>query len=260
MAELITRREGAIGWVIFSNPAKFNALTIDMWSALPQALAEFDRDEAVRVIVLAGDGDRAFVSGADITQFGKNRGSPEAREQYERVVSAAYRAPMQCGKPTIAKIRGICMGGGLGLASSCDLRIAADDAVFRMPAARLGLGYNFAGVRRFVDVLGSANTADIYFSARKFDAAEALRMGFLSRLVPAADLDREVASYCEMIGENAPLTVAAAKRAIVDARKDPEARDLAELQRMIEACFASDDYREGRAAFAEKRKPRFKGR
>ena len=257
MAELITRREGTIGWVIFSNPAKFNALTIDMWSALPQALVDFDRDEDVRVIVLAGDGDRAFISGADITQFGKNR---EAREQYNRVVNAAYQAPMLCRKPTIAKIRGICMGGGLGLASSCDLRIAADDAVFRMPAARLGLGYNFTGVRRFVDVLGSANTADIYFSARKFDAAEALRMGFLSRLVPAADLDREVASYCEMIGENAPLTVAAAKRAIIEARKDPEARDLAGLQRMIEACFASDDYREGRAAFAEKRKPRFQGK
>ena len=140
------------------------------------------------------------------------------------------------------------------------MRIAADNAVFRMPAARLGLGYQFAGIRRFVDLIGAANTADIFFSARNFDAADALRMGFVSRVLRPADLEREVAVYCDMIAENAPLTISAAKAAIFQANKDPEARDLAGLQRMVDACFASEDYAEGRAAFAEKRKPIFRGR
>lgn len=260
MAELITRREGAIGLLIFSNPAKFNALDYDMWCALPKALADFESDDAVRVVVLAGDGEKAFVSGADISQFEQNRATPEAQQRYAKAVHAAYMAPTLCTKPTIAKIRGICAGGGLGLAASCDLRIAADDAVFLMPAARLGLGYGFVGIQRFVDLIGIANTADILFSARKFGAADALRMGFLSRVLPAADLEREVGAYCETVADNAPLTIAAAKRAILEATKDSDARDLAGLQGMIDACNASQDYREGRAAFAGKRKPQFKGK
>jgi enoyl-CoA hydratase/carnithine racemase len=162
--------------------------------------------------------------------------------------------------PVVAKIRGICMGGGLGLAAACDVRIAATDAIFRMPAARLGLGYNFTGIKRFVQLLGAANTSDIFFSARKFDAADAYAMGFLNRVVPVADLDREVAAYCELLVENAPLTMAAAKFAIRQTGTDPAARDMDQLARMLEACFSSEDYREGRKAFMEKRKPNFKGK
>lgn len=260
MAELIVHHQGAVGWVIFSNPAKFNAVTYDMWCALPQVLGDFERDDAVRVIVLTGDGEKAFVSGADIFQLDQNQATPEARRRYASAVDAAYQAPTLCRKPTIAKIRGLCLGGGLGLAAACDLRIAVDDAVFWMPAARLGLGHNFVGIQRLVDLIGVANTADIFFSARKFDAADALRMGFLSRVLPAADLDREVAAYCKAVAENAPLTIAAAKRGILEARMDPEARDIEGLQQMIERCYASQDYREGRAAFAEKRRPQFGGR
>lgn len=259
MPELIIRRDGAVGSIVFSNPARYNALTFDMWAGLPDAIAAFDADPAIRVVVLAGDGDKAFVSGADISQFEQTRATPEAQATYNRAVEAAYLAPLRSAKPIVAKIRGICMGGGLGLAAACDIRIAADDAVFRMPAARLGLGYGFVGMRRFVHVIGAANTADIFFSARKFDAADALQMGFVNRVVPAADLDREVEAYCRMIGENAPLSLAVSKAAIRAVLSDPSDRDLATIDRMVEQCSRSEDYREGRTAFMEKRTPNFKG-
>jgi enoyl-CoA hydratase/carnithine racemase len=260
MAELVTRREGAIGWIIFSNAAKLNAVTYEMWRAVPGVLAAFEHDEAVRVIVMTGDGGKAFISGADISQFEKARASEDAQGEYNLAVETAYLAPARCAKPVIAKIRGICMGGGMGLAAACDLRFAADDAIFRMPAARLGLGYNFVGLKRFYDLMGAANTADVFFSARKFDAADALRMGFVNRVLPAAEFDREVAAYAALVAENAPLTIAAAKRTIAEILKDPQSRDLAGVRAVVAACFASEDYKEGRAAFMEKRNPLFKGR
>jgi enoyl-CoA hydratase len=260
MAELITQRAGAVATVLFSNPAKMNAVTFDMWSAVPATLAALDADPAVRVVVIAGDGDKAFISGADISQFEKLRGTAEAQAEYNKAVEKAYLAPMHCSKPVIARIRGICIGGGLGFAAACDLRICADDAVFRMPAARLGLGYSPTGVRRFMNVIGAANTSDIFFTARKFDAQEALRMGFVSRVVPAVQLEQAVAETCGMIAENAPLTVAAAKFAVQQALKDAAERDMATAVKMVQTCFASADHQEGRKAFMEKRKPSFTGR
>jgi enoyl-CoA hydratase/carnithine racemase len=260
MAELIVRREGAVATVLFSNPARLNAMTFDMWAAVPGALSALDADPAVRAIIVAGDGDKAFISGADISQFEKLRGTAEAQADYNRAVEKGYLAPMQCSKPVIARIRGYCFGGGLGFAAACDLRICAEDATFRMPAARLGLGYSPTGVRRFMNVIGAANTSDIFFTARKFDAQEALRMGFVSRVVPVADLEREVAGVCEMIAENAPLTVAAAKFAVQQALKDPAERDVATAVKMVETCFASADHKEGRQAFMQKRKPVFTGK
>jgi enoyl-CoA hydratase/carnithine racemase len=260
MAELITRVEGAVATVLFSNPPKLNAMTYDMWRAVPKALAALDADPAVRAIVLAGAGDKAFVSGADISQFEKLRGTAEAQAEYNRAVEEGYNAPMRCSKPVIARIRGVCIGGGLGLAAACDLRICSDDAVFRMPAARLGLGYSPEGVRRFMNVLGAANAMDIFVSARKFDAAEALRMGFVSRVVPPPALEATVAEYCAMVAENAPLTVAAAKFAVQQWLKDAPERNLEKAKQMVDACFASEDHKEGRSAFMEKRKPVFQGR
>jgi enoyl-CoA hydratase/carnithine racemase len=260
MAELITRCDGAVATVLFSNPAKMNAVSFDMWSAVPAALAALDADPAVRVVVIAGDGDKAFISGADISQFEKLRGTAGAQAEYNKAVEKAYLAPINCSKPVIARIRGICIGGGLGFAAACDLRICSEDAVFRMPAARLGLGYSPTGVRRFMNVIGAANTSDIFFTARKFDAQEALRMGFVSRVVPAAQLEQAVAETCELIAENAPLTVAAAKFAVQQALKDPAERDMAKAVHMVETCFASADHKEGRKAFMEKRKPSFSGR
>jgi enoyl-CoA hydratase/carnithine racemase len=259
MAELITRRDGAIGTIVFSNPERMNAVTYDMWSALPGEIAVFEKDPAIRAIVITGDGDRSFISGADISQFEKLRGTAEAQAEYAKAVERAYSAPLQCSTPVIARIQGICIGGGLGLAAACDVRIASAAAVFRMPAARLGLGYSAAGVRRFMNVIGPANTADIFLSARKFNAAQALQMGFVSQVFPVADFDREATAYCRMVSENAPLTLAAAKFAIQQWLKDSADRDIAAATKLVETCFASDDHKEGRKAFMEKRTPVFKG-
>ena len=259
MAELKTTIEGAVATVIFSNPPKLNAMTHDMWLAVPKVFAELDRNPAVRVIVCAGDSEKAFISGADISQFEKLRGTADAQAEYNKAVEQAYAAPTNCSKPAVARIRGVCIGGGLGFAAACDLRICSDDSVFRMPAARLGLGYGPAGIRRFMNVLGAANTTDIFMSARKFDAKEALRMGFVSRSVPAAELEKAVADYCKMVAENAPLTVAAAKFAVQQWQKSEPERDMAKAKQMVDACFASEDHKEGRKAFMEKRTPAFKG-
>jgi enoyl-CoA hydratase/carnithine racemase len=260
MAHVITRLEGAIATVVFSNPARFNALTLDMWHAIPEVLAKLNEDHAVRVIVLTGDGDRAFVSGADISQFEQNRATAEAQELYTRALDYAYLAPSRCTKPVIAKIRGICMGGGLGLAAGCDIRICSDDAVFRMPAARMGLAYGYVGVQRFTNLMGPANTADIFFSARRFDAQDALRMGFVQYVWQGADLDRQVKAYCDVLADNAPLSLVAAKRAIVEAQKDADERNRTLVEAADLACYASADFEEGRRAFMEKRAPRFQGR
>jgi enoyl-CoA hydratase/carnithine racemase len=260
MAELKTSIDGGVATVVFSNLPRMNAMTYDMWEAVPRVFAELDANPAVRLIVCAGDGDKAFISGADISQFEKLRGTVEAQIVYNKAVEAAYSAPINTTKPVIARIKGICIGGGLGFAAACDLRICSDDSVFRMPAARLGLGYSPAGVRRFMNVLGAANTVDIFMSARKFDAKEALRMGFVSKVVAAADLQKEVAAYCKLVAENAPLTVAAAKYAVQQWQKDEKDRDLAKAMKMVEACFASEDHKEGRKAFMEKRTPEFKGK
>ncbi|HXR57768.1 MAG TPA: enoyl-CoA hydratase [Burkholderiales bacterium] len=260
MAELKTSIQGGVATVVFSNPPKMNAMTFDMWQAVPKTFAELDANPAVRVIVCKGDGEKAFISGADISQFEKLRGTVEAQFDYNKAVEQAYTAPMRTAKPVLASIRGICIGGGLGFAAACDLRICAEDAIFRMPAARLGLGYSPSGVRRFINVLGAANTMEIFFTAKKFDAREALRMGFVSKVVPVAGLESATAEMCGLIAENAPLTVAAAKFAAQQALKDPEERDLAKAIKMVEACFASEDHKEGRKAFMEKRTPKFVGK
>ena len=260
MGEVIVRRDGAIGTVVLSNPTKFNAMSRNMWAAVPAAIAELDADPQIRVVVLQGDGDRAFVSGADISQFESQRSDPQSQRVYNEAVQAGYSAPVVCSKPVIAKIRGVCMGGGLGLAAACDLRICSSDARFRMPAGRMGLGYGMDGVRRFVALIGVQNTYDIFFSARVFDAAEALRMGFVMRVVEPASLDDEVARFAAGIAENAPLTLRALKTTVNALLADPDARSPASVEAAIEACFRSEDYREGARAFMEKRPARFVGR
>ncbi len=259
MAEVRVQRDDGIGRVVFSNPEKYNALNHEMWQAIPRALAELADDPQVRVIVLEGEGEKAFVSGADISQFGSQRTEPGARDRFGEAVEAAYLAPVHCPKPVIAKIRGICMGGGLGLAAACDLRICSTDARFRMPAARLGLGYNATGVQRFMTVLGVQNTYDIFFSARIFGAEDALRMGFVLQAVAPEALDQTVNDYARNLAGNAPLTLKALKATVNALLPDPGARDLRSADAAIKACFDSADYKEGAKAFMEKRAPRFTG-
>lgn len=260
MAELIVRKEGSIGWIIFSNVARHNAVTFDMWCAVPEAIKRFEADPEIRVIALAGDGDKAFVSGADISEFEKKRGSVEASNEYNKASKAGPVSIMAATKPTVAVIRGICFGGGVGLAVACDMRIATDDSRFCVPAGRLGLGYEYAGVKRLMDTVGPAFAAEIFATARRYNAAEALQMGLVNHIRPPAEFQAFVDEYLGSIGQNAPMTVAAALRAVDEGLKPESDRNLMKVQAMVDACFASDDYKEGRSAFMEKRKPAFKGR
>lgn len=257
---LIAEREGAIGWITFNNPARHNAVSLAMWQALHQAVDAFAADDSVRVIVLRGAGERAFVSGADISEFEDKRSAPEAIAHYEAVGQAATRALKDVGKPTLAMIRGYCIGGGVSVALSCDLRIAAEGSTFAVPAARLGLGYVFNDVRKLVDVVGPAFAREIFFTARQFTGAEALAMGLINRLLPVQDLEAYVRQYAGTIADNAPLTVSSTKTLVAQALKDASERDLALCDEVVRRCFASDDYAEGRQAFKDKRKPVFRGR
>jgi enoyl-CoA hydratase len=257
---LIGRKDGAIGWVIFNHPERRNAISTEMWRAIPPLLAAYDADPAVRVVVFTGAGDKAFVSGADISQFESERANREANDLYTAQSAAATRAMALLQKPSIAMIRGFCIGGGLAVALTCDLRIAAEDARFAIPAARLGLGYGFEGVRRLVDVVGPAYASEILFTARQLDAAEAWRCGLVNRVVPVVELESALRASAALISDNAPLTIRASKLAIQEALKDAERRKLDKLEAAVAACFESADYAEGRRAFLEKRKPRFEGR
>ena len=245
MADILVHRNGPVGTVVISNVDKFNAMTTQMWRALPERIAELDADPAIHAIVLVGDGDKAFVSGADISQFGAERGDAASQQVYGDAVDAAYMAPVRASKPVIAQIRGICMGGGLGLAAACDIRICSDDARFRMPAGRLGLGYKPSGVARFVSLIGVQNTSDIFYSARVFDAVEALRIGFVSRVVPPARLHGEVQVLAAMIADNAPLTARAVKLAINAHLGEGALGNADAAQAAADACNASADYLEG---------------
>ena len=257
---MIARKDGPIGWMQFNNPARHNAVSLDMWNAVPEIMAEFERDDDIRVVVLSGAGGKAFISGADISEFAEKRSSRETIIEYNRIAGLANAAIIGFPKPTIAMIQGYCVGGGLGVALCCDLRLAADDARFAVPAAKLGLGYAFDGIKRLVDVVGPSFAKEIFYTARQFDAAEALTMGLVNRAVPAAGIETYVREYAGTIGGNAPLTINSVKFCVNEAVKDPDKRDLAAAQAAVDNCFASADYVEGRTAFMEKRKPAFRGR
>lgn len=249
-----------IGWMVFDNPERHNAVSLEMWEAANAIIADFAADESVRVVVVRGAGDRAFVSGADISKFGDERAQAEAVARYEAATEGAYSGLRNLAKPTVAMIQGYCIGGGANLAICCDLRIASEKARFAIPAAKLGLGYGYNRIRRLIEIVGPSFAKEIFFTARQFDAEEARVMGLVNRVVPHAELEAHVAELAAGIARNAPLTVTAIKRIVGEALKDEAERDLALCERLVQACFESEDYAEGRAAFAEKRKPAFKGR
>ena len=257
--QLIIDKSDGVGRIIFDNQARRNALTYEMYCGLPVVLGDFAQDDAVRVIVLSGAGGKAFSAGADISEFAKKRSSEDAITLYDKAVGEATDALMNARKPLIAKIDGFCVGGGLGVAMCCDLRLAATDSRFAVPAAKLGLGYKLKGLKILVDQVGPAAAKEIFFTARQFDAEEALQMGLVNRVLPVDELAAYVDDYAATIAANAPLTVLAAKTVVDEILKNPDERDLELCQKVVDDCFQSDDYKEGRQAFMEKRKPEFKG-
>ncbi len=257
--KMLASVEDGIGWVTFNNPARRNAISLEMWEGLGTILESFQSDDAVRVVVMLGAGDKAFVSGADISEFDKKRGNAEQKEEYGKVAAHANRWLAKLDKPLIAMVQGFCIGGGLATALSADVRFATPDSTFGIPAARLGLGYEYGGLKRLCDLVGPSRAKDIMFSARFMNADEAYEMGLINRICSAETLEQEVRDYAALIAGNAPLTVKAAKAAINEAMKEAADRDLARIGEMIDACFDSDDYKEGRRAFMEKRKPDFRG-
>jgi crotonobetainyl-CoA:carnitine CoA-transferase CaiB-like acyl-CoA transferase/enoyl-CoA hydratase/carnithine racemase len=258
--KMLSRKDGRVGYVIFNNPERHNAVSLDMWAATSRILEDFAKDDEVRVVVLTGAGGKAFVSGADISKFESERATLDATKHYNATVETAYAGVQEFSKPTIAMIRGYCIGGGLGLAVCCDLRICSDNSRFAVPAAKLGLGYSYAGLRRLVDVVGPAFAREIFFTARQFDTEEARAMGLVNRVVPEAELEAYVKTYAETIAGNAPLTVKAVKYIVGEVTKDESKRNLARCAEMVDQCFASTDFIEGRRAFMEKRKPAFTGK
>ena len=245
--------DSGVALVTFNNPDRRNAMSLDMWDGLVAALDALEADPSVRVLVLTGAGSKAFVSGADISQFGANRADAEAQREYDRRTSGGRARLAAFPRPVIARIRGFCLGGGLGIALQADLRIAAEDSEFGIPAARLGLAYSAAMVKQLVGVVGPAHARMLLYTGSRIPAREAERIGLVNRVVPDAELSDVVLDLARTIADNAPLSVRAAKLAVAGA-------DEAVVAAAIDACFDSADYREGRAAFAEKRPPRFQGR
>lgn len=258
--KLIARKENGIGWMIFNQPEKRNAVSFAMWQAIPKIMADYEADASVRVIILTGAGDKAFVSGADISEFEDKRGSEEAVKIYNAAGDHASEVISGASKPTIAMIRGLCVGGGVSLALNADIRICGSNSYFAVPAAKLGLGYRYSGLKRLVDVVGPSFAKEIFFTAGRFTADEARTMGLVNRVLAPEEVESFTLKYAAMIAENAPLTIKAAKMAANAAASDETKRELAAIDKAVATCFASQDYIEGRRAFMEKRKPKFQGR
>jgi enoyl-CoA hydratase/carnithine racemase len=256
---VLVERDGSIGRVIFDHPERHNAMTLEMWRQLHAAAESLDSDPMIRVIILAGAGGKAFVSGGDISEFDKTRSNAKEAESYAQIPGGARARLSACLTPVIAEIDGYCLGGGLAIALLADIRIASDRAVFGIPAAKIGLAYGFEGVRNLINAVGKSSAADILLSARRLDAGEALAMRLVNQVVSARELPDVVAERAMLVARNAPLSQAATKLTIAAAVSDPDRRDMQALDDIQRRCMDSADYAEGRLAFKEKRPPNFRG-
>ena len=259
--KLLLEKDGPIGWIVFNQPEKRNAVSQEMWQQMPEHVGDLAADDAIRVVILRGAGEQAFVAGADISQFKDRRRNMADEEEYRRISAQGQEALARLGKPLLAMIHGYCVGGGVGIAITCDIRIAADDARFGIPAARLGLGYHYRGMEKLMTLIGPAYTKEIFFTARTdFGAQDALRMGLVNQVVPRAELLGYTREYAQRIARNAPLTLRSAKTTVEQLLRPPAERDVALLDKLLADCFNSQDYQEGVRAFSEKRHPQFQGR
>jgi enoyl-CoA hydratase/carnithine racemase len=257
-SKLITDRRGPIGYLVLNTPERRNAISLDMWQAIPAMIHSLDSNPDLRCIVLTGAGTEAFAAGADISEFDANRASEETAQIYDAATRDAMTAVMEASKPVVAAIKGICFGGGVALSMACDLRIAAADARFCIPAARLGIAYGVGGTASLVERIGAAMAAEMLLTARIYTAHEALMRGLVHQVAPAPEFDTVLAGYTSAIAANAPLSMTASKRAIRAAASDDETTRHA-ANAAAAACASSEDYAEGRKAFAAKRNPQFKG-
>lgn len=257
--ELSIEKDGSIARLVFDHEERRNAITVDMWDAIPGAVQTLQEDPEVRVIIMRGAGSEAFVSGADISEFEKTRTGNAGRD-YDALTARAFAALRGLEKPLIASIHGFCIGGGAAIALTADLRYAADDARFAVPPARLGLGYHTAGIRALIRIVGFSETADLLFTARRVGATEARHIGLVNEVFAKDALDGSVDQLAQMIANNAPLTIRSAKISLQELAKLEADRDTARIKESIEQCYQSDDFKEGVRAFLEKRKPEFTGK
>jgi len=258
--KMLAAKDDGVGLITFNQPEKRNAMSIEMWLGLADILNEFQEDRSVSVVVMTGAGNKAFVSGADISQFEKNRSNADAQAEYDRITSVGRERFQTFPKPIVARIHGFCLGGGLAIAMNTDLRIASADSQFGIPAARLSVAYAPDSVKRLIDLVGPAHARMILYTGKRIDAAEAERIGLINKCVPEEKLNDAVLDVARTIADNAPLSVAASKLTINEMLKDESKRDMVAIKRMGEICFNSADYKEGRTAFMEKRQPRWQGR
>ncbi len=257
---IIAEKAQGVGRLRLNQPEKRNAISYSMWLGIVETMDAFRDDPEVRTVVISGEGGRAFSAGADISEFEKNRSTADQIEVYNHATHIAYQTITRFPKPVIARIEGYCVGGGMAVALCADLRIATDDSTFGIPAAKLGLGYSHEHLKPLVDIVGPSFAKEILFTAKRFSAAEAQGMGLVNRVVARGEIEAFTLEYAQTIADNAPLTVRSCKVSISELMKDPDERDIGLCREWVDTCFASEDYKEGRAAFSEKRRPRFRGR
>ena len=258
--KMIVKVENGVGWMIFNQPEKRNAVSFDMWQSIPKIVNFFESNNKVRVVVMRGAGNKAFVSGADISEFEDKRNTKKQVEIYDKATENASNSLINLEKPLISMINGFCIGGGLALSLCSDIRITSQNGLFAVPAARLGVGYKFSGIKQLMDLVGPSYTKEIFFTGRKFTSNEALKMGLVNAVVNNDELEIYIDNLTNNIVENAPLTIRSVKVSVNEGLKTHQNRNSEKVNKLVEECFNSEDYMEGRRAFMEKRRPKFKGK
>ena len=258
--KILSEVKDGIGWIIYNNPERRNAVSLSMAEKVTEVISDYSKNDDVRVVVVRGEGGKSFVAGQDISEFEELRSTPEGIERYERITNGMYDGVRHCPKPVIAMIEGYCMGGGMALACACDIRICSDNSIFGIPAGRLGIGYRPNFTRWVVETVGAPTAKEILFTARRYDAVEALKIGLVNRVTSADELTGYVKEYANSIAENAPISVRASKNIVNAVGNSPGEWDMEEMQELIDACSNSEDYLEGCRAFMEKRSPKFTGK